>query len=263
MSNLYINTNTSSNNQGYPPYMPHGTFHTSTTIPSSPLTPNTLTPNTLTPNSPSYGNMLYSMNNNLQVIDSNEFSPEQKQAIIQHLMITKSSIPVKLYPHVPCKFYQQGMCQAGVNCPFSHDLNACKKRQVCKYFQRGHCKFGAKCCNVHPISSEASHAFGNYTHSTVTTPSNNSNAHTINQTKKNLSPRKQDHFLPFDMDEEGEGGKGEGEGEGEGEGNNDEYLEYIPGELSELLTPLELAHKRRSSEQSNRSRSFERGFHAC
>ncbi|KAH3902168.1 uncharacterized protein SCODWIG_02594 [Saccharomycodes ludwigii] len=79
--------------------------------------------------------------------NNNKFSPEQRKAIIEHLLITKNSLPHKVYPHVPCKFYRQGSCQAGDSCSFSHDLN--KRPNVCKYFKRGECKFGDKCCNLH------------------------------------------------------------------------------------------------------------------
>ncbi|CAG8971378.1 hypothetical protein HYALB_00006928 [Hymenoscyphus albidus] len=52
--------------------------------------------------------------------------------------------------HVPCKFFRQGMCQAGSACPFSHDL-ASTNDNVCKYFAKGNCKFGPKCANVHVL----------------------------------------------------------------------------------------------------------------
>lgn len=53
--------------------------------------------------------------------------------------------------HVPCKFYKQGICQAGDSCPFSHHLDGmlAADKLPCKYFQRGNCKFGLKCALAH------------------------------------------------------------------------------------------------------------------
>ena len=53
--------------------------------------------------------------------------------------------------HVPCKFYRQGICQAGNSCPFSHNLDGtlAADKLPCKYFQRGNCKFGLKCALAH------------------------------------------------------------------------------------------------------------------
>ncbi|KAK6459612.1 uncharacterized protein RJT20DRAFT_17526 [Scheffersomyces xylosifermentans] len=53
--------------------------------------------------------------------------------------------------HVPCKFYKQGICQAGNSCPFSHNLDGtlAADKLPCKYFQKGNCKFGLKCALAH------------------------------------------------------------------------------------------------------------------
>ncbi|CUM65003.1 uncharacterized protein PRCAT00002622001 [Priceomyces carsonii] len=53
--------------------------------------------------------------------------------------------------HVPCKFYRQGICQAGNSCPFSHNLDGtlAADKLPCKYFQKGNCKFGLKCALAH------------------------------------------------------------------------------------------------------------------
>ncbi|KTW27721.1 hypothetical protein T552_02161 [Pneumocystis carinii B80] len=56
---------------------------------------------------------------------------------------------LKNLQHVPCKFHKQGVCTAGKNCPFSHDLDMDLVRTPCKYFQKGNCKFGAKCALAH------------------------------------------------------------------------------------------------------------------
>ncbi|RLV95013.1 Zinc finger protein LEE1 [Spathaspora sp. JA1] len=53
--------------------------------------------------------------------------------------------------HVPCKFFKQGICQAGNSCPFSHNLDGslAADKLPCKYFQKGNCKFGLKCALAH------------------------------------------------------------------------------------------------------------------
>lgn len=53
--------------------------------------------------------------------------------------------------HVPCKFFRQGICQAGSSCPFSHNLDGSLGADAlpCKYFQKGNCKFGLKCALAH------------------------------------------------------------------------------------------------------------------
>lgn len=82
-----------------------------------------------------------------------QFTPEKKQIILEHLLITKKSIEnTKNYSHVPCKFFKQGNCTAGNSCPFSHslDFNEANKRP-CKYFKFGNCKFGNKCANSHVL----------------------------------------------------------------------------------------------------------------
>ncbi|KAG5438351.1 hypothetical protein PCANB_002839 [Pneumocystis canis] len=58
-------------------------------------------------------------------------------------------VPLKNLQHVPCKFYRQGVCTAGKNCPFSHNLSLESEETPCKYFQKGNCKFGAKCALAH------------------------------------------------------------------------------------------------------------------
>ncbi|KAK8170184.1 hypothetical protein IWX90DRAFT_465754 [Phyllosticta citrichinensis] len=51
--------------------------------------------------------------------------------------------------HVPCKFFRQGVCQAGKACPFLHSTEPATETAPCKYFQKGNCKFGAKCALAH------------------------------------------------------------------------------------------------------------------
>mmetsp|Transcript_6577 Transcript_6577/g.6474 ORF Transcript_6577/g.6474 Transcript_6577/m.6474 type:complete len:391 (-) Transcript_6577:245-1417(-) len=62
-----------------------------------------------------------------------------------------SSNTNKNLSHVPCKFYRQGICQAGSSCPFSHNFDGslAAEKLPCKYFQKGNCKFGLKCALAH------------------------------------------------------------------------------------------------------------------
>lgn len=62
-----------------------------------------------------------------------------------------SSTANKNLSHVPCKFFRQGICQAGNSCPFSHNLEGTlgADKLPCKYFQKGNCKFGLKCALAH------------------------------------------------------------------------------------------------------------------
>lgn len=64
---------------------------------------------------------------------------------------SSSSTSNKNLSHVPCKFYRQGICQAGNSCPFSHNLDGtlAADKLPCKYFQKGNCKFGLKCALAH------------------------------------------------------------------------------------------------------------------
>ncbi|CAK9439139.1 uncharacterized protein LODBEIA_P33630 [Lodderomyces beijingensis] len=62
-----------------------------------------------------------------------------------------SSTNNKNLSHVPCKFFKQGMCQAGDSCPFSHNIEGALSadKLPCKYFLKGNCKFGLKCALAH------------------------------------------------------------------------------------------------------------------
>lgn len=61
-------------------------------------------------------------------------------AFLSHLLL----VPVWIDPqlsltdtkHVPCKFFRQGACQAGLACPFLHTTDAAADSAPCKYFQK-------------------------------------------------------------------------------------------------------------------------------
>ncbi|SCV03199.1 LAME_0H08504g1_1 [Lachancea meyersii CBS 8951] len=85
-----------------------------------------------------------------QLPQQQAFTLNHQRAILEHRLITKNSVPQKNYSHVPCRFFRQGTCQAGDSCPFSHSLNSVAADATpCKYFERGHCRFGNKCANAH------------------------------------------------------------------------------------------------------------------
>ncbi|SCU95192.1 LANO_0E09604g1_1 [Lachancea nothofagi CBS 11611] len=87
-------------------------------------------------------------------LEQQAFSLNQQRAIFEHRLITKNSAPQKNYSHVPCRFFRQGTCQAGESCPFSHSLNLLAADATpCKYFERGHCRFGTKCANAHILAN--------------------------------------------------------------------------------------------------------------
>ncbi|EEB08059.1 zf-CCCH type zinc finger protein [Schizosaccharomyces japonicus yFS275] len=74
--------------------------------------------------------------------------------------------------HVPCKFFRQGACTAGNNCPFSHSLD--NERSPCKYFLKGNCKFGSKCALSHsPTALQAQFSEQNGSLKNETSPQTN------------------------------------------------------------------------------------------
>ncbi|CAR28643.1 hypothetical protein ZYGR_0S02770 [Zygosaccharomyces rouxii] len=164
------------------------------------------------------------------------FSPEQQKVIIEHLLITKNSAPQKNYSHVPCKFYRQGVCQAGQSCPFSHSLDAfAADQRPCEYFKRGNCKFGAKCVNAH-VTSEGTDAkkplkqFSPPSRITTNIPSATPSVPQGNPAiGTSMIPQQQTDLADVFEDEE--------------------Y--FLPNDFSDLLTPEELSHRRSRSSSSN------------
>lgn len=53
-------------------------------------------------------------------------------------------------PTVPCKWYNEGLCQSGSNCTFLHE-----KAEVCKFLLHGRCMKGASCDAYHPPPEES------------------------------------------------------------------------------------------------------------
>lgn len=50
---------------------------------------------------------------------------------------------------VPCQFYVNGACKKGDKCPYSHNVEQIRKKELCKYFLSGSCTKGEKCLYSH------------------------------------------------------------------------------------------------------------------
>jgi hypothetical protein len=49
----------------------------------------------------------------------------------------------------PCRFYMDGKCNKGYDCPFSHGFDPPKKFEVCKFYISDSCTKGRDCLYVH------------------------------------------------------------------------------------------------------------------
>eukprot|EP00056_Hartaetosiga_gracilis_P010077 m.148013 g.148013 ORF g.148013 m.148013 type:complete len:492 (-) comp13247_c3_seq3:1073-2548(-) len=76
---------------------------------------------------------------------------------------------------VLCKYYQQGACQKGSSCPFSHDRNSARPDNVCKFYLQGSCSYGDRC---------------RYDHVKQRKQSNQSTATTTRNSRSNVSTKK-------------------------------------------------------------------------
>ncbi|RWS12397.1 hypothetical protein B4U79_13395 [Dinothrombium tinctorium] len=54
-------------------------------------------------------------------------------------------------PHqkATCKFFLDGKCHRGSECPFQHDLPPVKKKDICKFYLQGYCGKGEHCLFMH------------------------------------------------------------------------------------------------------------------
>uniref|UniRef100_A0A0X3PKC4 C3H1-type domain-containing protein n=1 Tax=Schistocephalus solidus TaxID=70667 RepID=A0A0X3PKC4_SCHSO len=48
-----------------------------------------------------------------------------------------------------CRFFVEGRCNKGADCPFSHDVLPSKKQELCKFYATGGCSKGRQCPFLH------------------------------------------------------------------------------------------------------------------
>ncbi|KAL7065230.1 hypothetical protein AAHC03_05586 [Spirometra sp. Aus1] len=48
-----------------------------------------------------------------------------------------------------CRFFVEGRCNKGADCPFSHDVLPTKKQELCKFYATGGCSKGRQCPFLH------------------------------------------------------------------------------------------------------------------
>lgn len=48
-----------------------------------------------------------------------------------------------------CKFFMEGRCSKGPDCPFSHSTLPSVKKEICKFYLNGYCAKGPKCLYMH------------------------------------------------------------------------------------------------------------------
>uniref|UniRef100_A0A0A9F397 C3H1-type domain-containing protein n=1 Tax=Arundo donax TaxID=35708 RepID=A0A0A9F397_ARUDO len=70
---------------------------------------------------------------------------------------------IKPKPVKKCHFYDNGKCQQGNSCKFSHDFTPSTKLKACSHFARGSCLKGDNCPYDHVLSNHCCHNFKNGT----------------------------------------------------------------------------------------------------
>ncbi|OZJ03307.1 hypothetical protein BZG36_02282 [Bifiguratus adelaidae] len=99
--------------------------------------------------------------------------------------------------HVPCRFFKNGACTAGANCPFSHNTEP--DNYICKYFLKGNCKFGNKCALLHSLPGQPAPAKKGQSGKSNAASANHSNASSsfANPSSNNAHQATSSRPLPF------------------------------------------------------------------
>ncbi|CAO2203788.1 unnamed protein product [Urochloa humidicola] len=75
--------------------------------------------------------------------------------------VKRPKIQHVIKPKKPCHFYDNGKCQQGDKCKFSHDFTPSTKSKPCKHFACGSCLKGDDCPYDHQLSKYECHNFKN------------------------------------------------------------------------------------------------------
>ena len=88
------------------------------------------------------------------------------------------------------RYFTKGLCQAGDNCPYGHDLTLSNKGTLpCRFFATGTCAYGDKCRFSHGDNLGSNSGASNPATKNATTakPSSSSTATTSNASSSNAS----------------------------------------------------------------------------
>ncbi|CAL4949172.1 unnamed protein product [Urochloa decumbens] len=75
--------------------------------------------------------------------------------------VKRPKIQHVIKPKKPCRFYDNGKCQQGDKCKFSHDFTPSTKSKPCKHFACGSCLKGDDCPYDHQLSKYECHNYKN------------------------------------------------------------------------------------------------------
>ncbi|CAO2179506.1 unnamed protein product [Urochloa humidicola] len=75
--------------------------------------------------------------------------------------VKRPKIQLAIKPKKPCRFYDNGKCQQGDKCKFSHDFTPSTKSKPCKHFACGSCLKGDDCPYDHQLSKYECHNYKN------------------------------------------------------------------------------------------------------
>ncbi|CAO2176973.1 unnamed protein product [Urochloa humidicola] len=75
--------------------------------------------------------------------------------------VNRPKIQHVIKPKKPCHFYDNGKCQQGDKCKFSHDFTPSTKSKPCKHFACGSCLKGDDCPYDHQLSKYECHNYKN------------------------------------------------------------------------------------------------------